>query len=63
MKKNAFILVTVALTFALTSCKVNWFEQQYDVPWWGIAVPVVIICAIVVFGVGKAYCIKRVHLS
>lgn len=42
MKKLALVFVTVALTFSLISCKVNWFDRQYDVPWWVIAVPVVI---------------------
>lgn len=53
MKKLAFIFVTVALTFSLSSCKVNWFDQQYDVPWWAIAIPVVIFSAIVFFFAGK----------
>ena len=30
------------LTVLLTSCTVNWFDKQYDVVWWVIAIPVTI---------------------
>ena len=50
MKKIAFVLLTIVLAFSLTSCKVNWFDQQYDVPWWAIAIPVFVFSAIVLFG-------------
>ena len=53
MKKIAFALLTIISAFTLTSCKVNWFDQQYDVPWWVIAVPVVIFSAIVFLVAGK----------
>ena len=53
MKKISFALLTIISAFTLTSCKVNWFNQQYDVPWWVIAVPVVIFSAIVFFVAGK----------
>ena len=59
MKKLAFVFITVALTFSLTSCKVNWFDQKYDVPWWVIAVPVVIFSAIVFFVAGKLIASKE----
>lgn len=53
MKKAAIVWVMIVLSLLLTSCKVNWFDQQYDVPWWVIAVPIVIISAIVFFALGK----------
>ena len=53
MKKIAFVILTIVLVFSLTSCKVNWFDQQYDVPWWAIAIPVLVFSAIVLFVAGK----------
>ena len=31
---------------SLSSCTVNWFDAQHDVPWWTIAVPLVILAVI-----------------
>ncbi len=59
MKKIAFVLLTVVLSISLTSCQVNWFDKHYDVPWWVIAVPVVIFSAIVWFAVGKHIASKK----
>lgn len=53
MKKAAIVWLIFVLPLSLSSCKVNWFDQQYDVPWWVIAVPVVIFSAIVFFVAGK----------
>lgn len=46
MKQKTIIL---GLCFAvivplLTSCKVNWFDRQYDVAWYFVAIPVAIVC-------------------
>jgi len=59
MKKIALIFVTVALSFSLTSCKVNWFDKHYDVQWWVIAIPVIIFFAIVCFAAGKIIASKK----
>ena len=53
MKKLAFVFVTVALTFSLTSCKVNWFDKHYEVPWWVIAIPVAVFSLVVFVWAGK----------
>ena len=53
-----FVLICI-LTVLLTSCQVNWFDQQYDVPWWVIAVPVVVFSAIVWFAAGKHIASKK----
>ena len=53
MKKIAFVILTIVLVFSLSSCKVNWFDQQYDVRWWAIAIPVLVFSAIVLFVAGK----------
>lgn len=47
------------LSLALTSCQVNWFDQHYDVPWWVITVPTVILFAIVFYAVGKYISTKK----
>ena len=36
-------ILSVLLLLSLTSCRANWFGETIDVPWWTIAVPVVII--------------------
>ena len=42
MKKRLLALFALSLVLmtTLTSCTVNWFDRQYDVPWWVIAIPV-----------------------
>ena len=35
-------ILLVSLPTLLTSCRVNWFDKQYDVPWWMIAIPVAV---------------------
>ena len=46
-------------TFSLVLGKVNWFDQQYDVPWWVIAVPVIIISLIAWIAAGKYIASKK----
>ncbi len=46
MKKTRILQVgflLCSIVILLTSCKVNWFDKQYDVPWWTVALPVVAI--------------------
>ena len=59
MKKLYFVFVTVVLTFSLTSCKVNWFDRQYDAPWWAVAVPVLVFSAAVIFVASKHIASKK----
>ena len=53
-----FVLICI-LTVLLTSCQVNWFDQQYDVPWWVIAVPVTIFSVLVWIVAGKHIASKK----
>lgn len=60
MQKSCFLfLLVIALALSLVSCQVNWFDRQYDVPWWGIAVPILIFLAIAFFAVGKHIASKK----
>jgi len=61
MKKKiaVTILIIVSAVLTLTSCKVNWFDRQYDVPWWMIAVPAVIFSVIVISAAGKHIASKK----
>ena len=43
MKKLLLLIFTLLSTFSLSSCKVNWFGETYDAPWYVIAIPVAII--------------------
>ncbi len=46
-KRIVPVLCLTAFIPLLTSCRVNWFDRQYDVPWYYVAIPVAIYCAIV----------------
>ena len=48
MKKKLIILSLFlsVTTLTLTSCKVNWFDKQYDAPWWAIAIPVTVFTVV-----------------
>ena len=52
--KQRKILTSLCMTFLvplLTSCKVNWFNDQYDVPWYYVAVPVAIVFVLAHFSI------------
>ena len=50
MKKVLKCALTCAvLLLCLTSCTVNWFGETREVPWWTVAVPVVIVVLIAYF--------------
>ena len=43
MKKAFLLLVILAVTLSLSSCTVNWFGSTMDVPWYFVAIPVLLI--------------------
>lgn len=43
MKKHILFIITAISMLSLTSCKVNWFGETLDVPWYFVVIPVVII--------------------
>ena len=43
MKKIFLFFVLLAMLLSLTSCKVNWFGDTIDAPWYCIAIPVALI--------------------
>ena len=53
-----FVLICI-LTVLLTSCQVNWFDQQYDVPWWVISIPITILSVLVWIVAGKHIASKK----
>ena len=55
MKKRIglFIFVICFMTLSLTSCTVNWFDRTYDVPWWTIVIPSVLIVAVALWLAGR----------
>ena len=38
MKRIALTVFLSFLTLCLTSCRVNWFDRTYEVPWWMVAI-------------------------
>ena len=49
LKRIFLMLVSVSLMLSLCSCRVNWFGESYDAPWYAIAIPIFIICIISYF--------------
>lgn len=43
MKKVFLFFIILIITLSLSSCAVNWFGDTIDVPWYFIAIPVVLI--------------------
>ena len=46
MKRIMFLLVTFCTALLLCSCRVNWFTTTVDVPWYFVAVPIVLILVV-----------------
>lgn len=46
MKKLFLALLTLLFPLALTSCQVNWFGATHDVPWYYVAIPVLLLIAV-----------------
>lgn len=61
MKKKILVLIVLIciMTLSMTSCRVNWFDKHYDVPWWLIAVPVTAFSVIVWIVAGKHIASKK----
>lgn len=54
--KLSLLLLLCATVFCLTSCQINWFNEHYDVPWYLIALPVILIIVNAhVFIISKTY--------
>lgn len=53
IRKVLFISLIILLTLTLTSCRVNWFDTHYDVPWYVIAIPTAIFAAVIFLIAGK----------
>lgn len=43
MRKLFSVIALLLLMLSLSGCTVNWFDKQYDVPWFAIAIPVAVI--------------------
>jgi len=43
MRKFFSMIAWIVFIISLSGCTVNWFDQQYDAPWFVIAIPVTII--------------------
>lgn len=46
MKKIFISLFLLISTLMLSSCRVNWFGDKIDVPWYYIAIPIIILIAV-----------------
>ena len=43
MKKIKLLIVLVLCTLPLSGCKVNWFSESYEVPWYTVVLPIAAI--------------------
>ena len=43
MKKLLVLIFALFTMLSLTSCKVNWFGEQIDTPWYAVAIPVAVL--------------------
>ena len=56
MKKVFLSSLLIVSTLMLSSCQVNWFGSHFDVPWYFIAVPVVVLFVVLyVIMISKTY--------
>ena len=46
MKKTTLCSIMIASMLLLAGCRVRWFDQTFDMPWYVIAVPIVLIIII-----------------
>ena len=43
MKKLICLILTICSLILLCSCKVNWFTETYEVPWYYVVIPCVVL--------------------
>ncbi len=43
MKKIILVITLLTSMFMFSSCKVNWFGSSFNVPWYFIVIPVVVL--------------------
>ena len=52
--KRLVLTLFLLLPFVLTSCRVHFFDRQYDVPWWLIAIPEAIFIVLITYIIGRS---------
>lgn len=56
MKKLLLTITLIISVLMLSSCKVNWFGESFDVPWYCVVIPVVLLFVIVyAFIISRTY--------
>ena len=58
-KLSLIFVIFCSLPIFLTSCKVNWFGEQIDTPWYAVAIPVAVL-AIAILIIGKLTFSKKI---
>ena len=57
--KRLVLILFLLLPLVLTSCRVHFFDRQYDVPWWVIAVPEILFICLVTYIAGRLIASKK----
>ena len=56
MKKFLLAVTLFFSMLSLSACKVNWFGESYDVPWYFVAIPVLaVFVAVYITIISKTY--------
>ena len=55
--KKTFLIPILCAAMLMTSCKVNWFGETVDAPWYYVAIPVLLI-----FVIGYAILMSRTYV-
>ena len=53
-KKISLALILFGVCLSLCSCRVNWFNETYDAPWYVIALPVALVFVVLYIRIFKA---------
>lgn len=51
MEKITFAILMCICLLALSGCRVNWFGERYDAPWYAVVIPIAIIFIIAHFSI------------
>ena len=47
VKNFLFVLMSICCIFLLSGCRINWFDESFDVSWYVVFIPIVIVFIIV----------------
>ena len=62
MKKALSFVLLLSSTFMLSSCRVNWFGDHFDVPWYFSVIPILVLFLVLyILILSKTYVCPQCH--